>query len=177
MPSAVTKIATATPTSGTSTSFSTISGSYDDLMIIGSAKNDYGSSASMTLANTLYIQFNSDTGSNYAWANWGGLGAYITGNGSTSDTKIEVAASASYYSSNPGWGHFYVEIPGYKQTTSTKSLIMNGGYSQDNSQDSSGWMGAGNWNDTSAITDISLTNVNGSFITGTTITLYGISNS
>ena len=56
---------------------------------------------------------------------------------------------------------------------------MAGGYTQETSalSDQSGWTGNAEWLSNSAITDLSFTNIYGTLIAGTTLSLYGISNS
>ena len=71
----VTKIATLTPTSAVA-SFTSIPSTYDDLVLIGSAKHGYTSS-SVYSANRVHINMNSDTGSNYSWS---GLGRFNSNN-------------------------------------------------------------------------------------------------
>ena len=71
MPSAVTKIATATPSSTTMSTFSSIPGTYDDLMLIASSKGDLNSATN----NRLYIRINNDGANNYGHAYWGQSGS------------------------------------------------------------------------------------------------------
>ena len=178
MASAVTKLATASPTSGYTTTFSAISGSYDDLVLIGSAKNN-STGSSIRTYNTMYFRLSGDSGSNYSWADWGAENASLAGNGVLFPltTRFDVDGCASSYSTNVGWGHFYLYFAGYKDTGSTKSIQVRSGYTQDASTAATVSIGAANWDNTAAITSIEIGPLYGTFVAGTNITLYGISNS
>lgn len=171
MANAVTKIETLTSTSASLT-FSSIPSTYDDLMIIGSAKSDQTSNGSVA-GNSLYIRFNGVSTSTYGYGYWGTSGAGHESNLQTSSSSIRVTGCATSQSSNTGWGHFYILIPGYKQTTSQKNLLYQAGFA---SASQGAFIAAANWNSTSAISSILLGAVYGSYVSGTSMTLYGISN-
>lgn len=173
---AVTKIATLTPSGTNTTEFTSIPGTYDDLMIIGSAKNTWISHDLFTV-NKMYWRMNNDSNTNYSWGMWGNDKTSAQVQNEYSDDEITVFGNASSYSSNNGWGHFSVYIPGYKVTTAYKTMQIVGGYSTTNTGTQSGWTGYGQWLSNSAITEIDLVSVYGNYVSGTTMTLYGISNS
>ena len=168
---AVTKIETVTSTSS-ALAFLSIPGTYDDLMIIGSSKSDQTSNGSVA-GNSLYIRFNGDSSSDYAYGYWGTSASGHEESLQTSAPSIRVPGCATSQYSNTGWGHFYIHIPGYKQTTSQKNLLYQAGFA---SASQGAFIAAGNWNKTGAITDISLSAVYGNYVSGTSMTLYGISN-
>mgnify|MGYP003116123810 FL=1 len=168
MPSAVTKIATGTPSSTNMSTFATIPGTYDDLMLIGSSKGD---SSSATL-NRLYIRINNDGGNNYGHAYWGGESASTWYAAQPTWDSIYVYGSADSQSSNTGWGHFYMYFTGYTDSA-YKAIQVVGGYSD--ASNSSGWTGQAMWLDNSAITELDIGSSTGDYISGTTFTLYGIS--
>ena len=64
MASAITKIATATPDGVADFTFSAISGSYDDLMIIGSVKGSHTGGSAFSDC-TMTMRFTGDSGGNY----------------------------------------------------------------------------------------------------------------
>jgi hypothetical protein len=173
MANAVTKIEEIASTSSSFT-FTSIPATYDDLMIIGSAKNNHTSSSNLP-PNSWYMRFNGDTTSDYAFRWYGSYDSSAYGPLQTSVTNIELPGVATSESSNAGWGHWWLHIPGYK-ASSQKSGLFAGGWSQSSSAPSGSFRGSFNWNKTGAITSILFGPQYGSFVTGTNATLYGISN-
>lgn len=173
MANAVTKIQEIASTSSSFT-FTSIPADYDDLMIIGSTKTNHTSGNNLP-PNSWYSRFNGDSTSDYGFRWYGSYDAGFMGPLQTTVSSIEVPGCASSWSSNAGWGHWWVHIPGYKDS-SQKSGLMAGGWSQDSSTSSGSFRGSFNWNKTAAITSILFGPVYGSFVTGTNATLYGISN-
>jgi len=176
MASAVTKLATLTP-SGTSTAtFSGISGSYDDLKIIGSVKGDWTSGWGSAVT-AFYIQFNGDTATNYLHLTNDQTGTTVGAVGQNSWSSYYLYAVASSFGSNTGWGHFEMYLPGYKVTTAEKRIQGIAGYTQGTNESQSN-NGHGSWfNTPSAITDILFGLNYGDYVAGSTFTLYGITNS
>ena len=169
MPGAVTKIATGTPSSTTLSTFASIPGTYDDLMLIGSSKGDLNSASN----NRLTVTLNNDTGSNYGHAYWGQEAASTWYDSETTGSNIYVYGSADSDGGNTGWGHFYMYFTGYTDSA-FKAIQVVGGYTQATS-DNSNWTGQAAWVDTDAITEIDITSTTGDYVSGTTFTLYGIS--
>tara|TARA_R110001599_G_scaffold138007_1_gene317003 strand:- start:835 stop:1356 length:522 start_codon:yes stop_codon:yes gene_type:complete len=172
---AVTKLGTLTPSSTDTTEFTSIPGTYDDLMIIGSSKNIYTSSTAFSTYK-IKMRMNNDSSTNYSWGLWGNDGSYAQVQNEHTYDSVYVFGNASSHSSNVGWGHFSIYIPGYKIATAYKSFQIQGGYSTTASHQS-GWTGYGQWLSNSAITEIDLVSAYLNYVSGTTITLYGISNS
>ena len=179
----VTKIATLTPTSAVA-SFTSIPSTYDDLVLIGSAKHGYTSS-SVYSANNVHINMNSDTGSNYSWSGLGarsGESSYNWADGSTLTTFMAVfgcSTNAQAYD-NYGWGNFYIYFPGYKVTNAYKKMQSMAGYANSAGNSHGSQIGQGTWGSNAAITSIAVQAYyggQGSYVTGTSMTLYGISNS
>jgi hypothetical protein len=153
-------IATTTLTSAVpSVTFGSIPQTYTDLIIV---QNSIG-----TVSNdSVNLQFNSDTGSNYSVTR-------LTGNGS--------AAASNRYSNQPS-----LQIGDYQQTSSEFAIytahIMNYSNSTTNktvlsrSNTASQWVAlmVGLWRNTAAITSIRLLPGSGNFSAGSTFTLYGI---
>jgi hypothetical protein len=155
-------IATTTLNSNQGTvTFSTISGSYTDLILICDAK---GASA-----QSVRMQFNSDTATNYSTAN---LYANIGGspdNGSARYTS-ENSIRTSYVQNGLSTTDFLtsiIHLQNYSNTTTYKTILSRSAQAAN--------LTVGLWRSTSAITSISLfpaASVN--FISGSTFTLYGI---
>lgn len=157
--STYTPIATTTLTGSSNTlTFSSIAGTYTDLII--------AASASMPSTDDAFlVQFNSDTGTNYSTTYLYGNGsAAVSGRASNATSTIQGRAG------NATFGTSYIQFQNYSNTTTYKTVISRGG-------SASGLVVAyvGLWRSTAAITSIKITSESGnSFSNGSTFTLYGI---
>jgi hypothetical protein len=157
--STYTPIATTTLTGSSNTlTFSSIAGTYTDLVIAASASMP-------TSDDAFLVQFNSDTGSNYSTT-------YIYGNGSAA-VSGRITSSTSTIQGRAGnatFGTSYIQFQNYSNSTTYKTVISRGGTANGLP---SAYVGL--WRSTSAITSIKLTSESGNnFSNGTTLTLYGI---
>lgn len=158
MPTTYESIATTTlTTSATDITFSNISGTYTDLILIVTGTVTSGN------ANN-YIRFNSDTGNNYSYTGVGGSGGAAVSARASNGNGIQT----EYY------GYFdqsiatrIIHIMNYSNTTTYKTAISRG----DNSNNGSS-ISVGTWRSTSAITSVAI--VGGTLASGCTATLYGI---
>jgi len=158
--STYTPIATTTLGSAQATvTFSSISGSYTDLVLIVQNSNSAG-------INSISLNFNSDTSSNYSMTFISGDGSTASSGRETSQTKLNVGGTST------DMGNVTIcNIMNYSNATTYKSTVSR-----------SGWTGyalirafAGLWRSTSAITQIDIKVISGAnFNTGSTFTLYGI---
>lgn len=156
-----TPIATTTLSSATSSvTFSSISGSYTDLILV---------TTPLGAGEELIMQFNSDTGSNYSstilWGNGTTAGSYRT----TSQTY----AYLNYYTS-PGTTQQtqIYNIMNYANTATCKTLI-----GRASKADGGAEAVVALWRSTAAITSVVLKQkLGGNFSTGSTFTLYGVLN-
>lgn len=161
MPAGATYNCIATTTLGSDTasiSFTSISGSYTDLVVIGSIGAVQDTSA-------LVIQFNSDTGSNYSWTRVNGDGtsaASARGTNTTYISGFEIGAQ-----SDPN--ALIVHIMNYSNTTTNKTALVRSNYSGRHTS-----AVAGLWRSTSAITSILVSPSAGNLKANTTLSLYGI---
>jgi hypothetical protein len=160
--STYTPIATTTLGSAqASYTFSSISGSYTDLVLIADLT---GLSASGT---ALYIQVNSDSGSNYSSTNLAGSGTAASSSRTTSTTALQVGAG------NIGTGtanqNVIINLMNYSNTTTFKSVLARW---NDAAKGLSGQIGL--WRSTSAITSVTFLTGTGTINSGSTFTLYGI---
>jgi len=151
-------LATTTASGGeTSISFTSISGSYTDLVLQGN-----------TIATTpyeLFVQFNSDTGTNYS-------NTYLEGNGTSASSgrSTTTALMAMAYSSSTNPTATIINIQNYSNTTTYKTLLSR---SSAASATASAWVGL--WRNTAAITSIQLKLTSAkTFSAGATFSLYGI---
>ena len=156
------KIATSTLGSDTATiTFSSISGSYTDLVLIENGKVSAGNGSYSR------IRFNSDTGSNYS-------GTYLSGNGTAANTErfsnmtFMVVASLAAVETN--FNHnAIINIQNYSNSTTYKTILA-----RLNNAAAATDAAVGLWRSTSAITSIEYYLNSGSWATGSTFTLYGI---
>jgi hypothetical protein len=158
-----TPIATTTLSGVSSYTFTSISGSYTDLILIGSI-NGVSSAADIW-----YRVGNGsvDTASNYSWI-WlsGTNGAGIQAERATANSKLYI----------DGWGTIgtgnsiiKTQINNYSNTTTYKSVLTQ---RTDAAKEANAQVGL--WRSTSAINTLQLGLDSGTFNSGTVLTLYGI---
>ena len=159
--STYTPIATTTLGSNqASYTFSSIAGTYTDLILVINGKHsanqneDYG------------LRFNSDTATNYS-------STYLRGDGSSASS----GRASNQTKTISGWlnatdiGTYINQIQNYANTTTYKTVISRGAQT-----DSDTYLSANVslWRSTSAITSITVVPAAASLATGMTLTLYGI---
>lgn len=161
---------TTTSSSAASVTFSSIPATYRHLFVRAFAR----SSISLTDADTLLMQFNGDTGSNYTWCRDGAAdtgSTFASGSTSASAATVGFITGATSTASFPGFTE--VQIPFYANTSWKKV-----GWCKSIGKGSSGvyQMNLGySWNNTAAISSI-LVKPSGAltFIDGSIIELIGI---
>jgi len=162
--STYTPIATYTaPSAQATVTFSSIPGTYTDLVLICNIAQAAGN-------NSLRIRYNSDTGSNYSWTNLQGDGSAASSARASSQTSGLVAETTGSTSLELA---IIANILNYSNSTTYKTHIGRG-----NRASALVDATVGLWRSTSAITRIDLA-LGGSFptnnfATGSTFTLYGI---
>jgi hypothetical protein len=161
MASTYEKIATTTLGSAGTVTFSSIPGTYTDIVLISSAKN------SSRAGGTYQIVINSDTASNYSATYMQGTGAGANSGRFTNNTVAYTSRSSDPSGSEyaPGIVHFM----NYSNTTTYKTLLSRG-----NEASATTIAFVNLWRSTSAITSISINSGNANFNSGSTFTLYGI---
>lgn len=155
--STYTPIATTTlGSAATSYTFSSIPSTYTDLIVVVNA--------STSADNSIGMQFNSDTGTNYSRTRVYGDGTTASSTRSSNDTELRFSAGNS--NSQPCiWIH---HIMNYANTTTYKTALTRS--TQDMPE-----ANVGLWRSTSAINSIKILTISGAnFIVGSTFTLYGI---
>lgn len=159
MPATYENLATVTTTgSQSAVSFTSISGSYTDLVIV---ENALGSASAYSS-----IYFNTDNaGTSYS-------STYIFGNGTSASSgrasNQSTFATLDYISSTTPNAHIY-HIQNYSNTTTNKTMLMRYNLSNDGP---AAYVGL--WRSTAAITTITFTRLSGTYTNGSTYTLYGI---
>ena len=164
MPAGNTYEPIATTTLGTAASsvtFSSITGTYTDLVLIVNGAIASG-------AQDIWVQVNGDTGSNYSRTNLYGTGSVAGSTRLTSQTKYamnDAAALDSTYQFNS-----IMQFMNYSNTTTYKTML-------ERANNAARGVDAGVhlWRSTAAITSILVYNSGGTnYVVGSTFTLYGI---
>jgi hypothetical protein len=161
MPITYEKIATTTlGSAASSVTFSSISGSYTDLVLVVSATWSGSSNSSFG------FRLNSDTGSNYSITQLYGDGSSAASGRSSNQTKAVIGQI------NPTeFGTTIFQFQNYSNATTYKTTL-----SRSNVTGVITLAGVALWRNTAAITQIDLEyfDTAGTFDTGSTFTLYGI---
>lgn len=139
-----------------SVTFSSIPQMYTDLVLVLRGTS--------TVDDTVMMQFNSDTGSNYSWTQ---LGA-DPGSGVFSSRASSVASIRIGYQNTAQSNHI-AQIMNYSNATTHKTNLSRSNKSADDVRAI-----VGLWRNTAAITSVTVIQTGGSFSTGFTFSLYGI---
>ena len=167
-------IATVTPSSGaTSVTFSSIPSTYQHLQIRGIYRD---TNTAGNAYQNLFLQFNSDTGNNYASHAIIGTGSTASATGGASATYITLNNSGSNSSTlSNTFGVFIVDVHDYASTNKNKTTrSFHGCDFNVTNTDSRLALGSGLWMNTNAINTIRFSPAATAFATGTTFALYGI---
>lgn len=158
MPATYEPIATTTlSTSATDITFSAIPATYTDLVLVFRGNNTSAGNRAG------YLQFNSDTGSNYS-------STYIQGDGSSAaSARASSATQALFGNVLNDDTTTIIQIQNYSNTTTYKTFL-----SRANSASTVVQAFVSLWRSTSAITSIKLYLNADNFASGTIATLYGI---
>jgi len=172
MPNTYTLIASNTVGSGgvSSVTFSSIPATYTDLLVKLSGRCTTGTT------RNLYMNLNSDTGSNYPFRFLYGNGSSAGSSNSTSEGFSDVAWVGYLGGSTitaSTFGNVEIYIPNYAGAT-YKSISSDSVY-ENNATAAYASMHAAIWNSTSAITSLTLKANSGNLAEFSTATLYGIS--
>ncbi len=153
--STYTPIATASPAGISTVTFSSVPGTYTDLVVIVSGSTGGN--------DTIGLRFNSDSGSNYSYTQIYGDGSAA---GSTRGTNETFARVGPMYNSQ---SITIANVMNYSNSTTNKTVVAraNNAGNQVNALVSL-------WRNTAAITNVTVNAIFGQFNSGTTVTLYGI---
>jgi hypothetical protein len=158
MPTTYEPIATTTlGSAASSVTFSSIPGTYTDLIVVMNYANSTG------LAD-VYFQFNGDTGSNYSRTQLFGTGSAAGSNRGTNETAFN---GVGYVGTT--WSQSISHIMNYSNTTTNKTILV-----RNDGTSNLVMANVGLWRNTSAITSILIGYSTNNFIAGSTFTLYGI---
>lgn len=164
------RIATLTPT-GNVASFTSIPGTYRNLMIIGQGRSD----TTDAQTDAVMLRFNNDSAAHYDWSTVSGFAStpFSTLLNGTTELRISDAPSATGiagYSSS-----FEIKVPGYALTANKKGAIWHTQVFGGNTLGDLGiTSGAGVWSSAVAITRIDILLGSGGNWAAAEITLYGL---
>ncbi len=162
MSSTYEKIATTTLGSAqASVTFSTISGSYTDLVLICNIKATAGNIYP-------YIRLNSDTGTNYSFTRMTGVLPSPTSGRGSNTAICYMAGNAAATTTNFNYNSL-IQIMNYSNTTTYKTML-----SRSNNAENATDTGVGLWRNTAAVTAVTIVADSSTFTSGSTFTLYGI---
>jgi hypothetical protein len=162
MPKTYEPIASQTLGSAAATvTFSSISGTYTDLILISQAQNTGGT------WGTFNVRVNGDSGTNYSRT-------YMYGNGSSTGSGRQINTTESVIGTIPASsGGFFtlvkINFMNYSNTTTNKTFICT-----ENDVSNAATATVNLWRNTAAITSIAIFSSVGNLATGSTFTLYGI---
>jgi hypothetical protein len=170
MPNTYTLIASNTlSSSAASVTFSSIPGTYTDLVLKVSARD-----SADTPVSALSIRFNSDTATNYSLTRLDGDGSAASSGRTSNSTAIgQALIEPSTYTANT-FGSFELYIPSYTASQNKPSGFF--GVSETNATAAEIRAAAFLWRNTAAISTIAMTAPN-NFVSGSSFFLYGIKNS
>ena len=142
-----------------SVTFSSISGSYTDLILVTNPSSATGS-------QSIYIQFNADTATNYSRTVMYGDGTSAASSRDSSYNHIRMGFNTGGRTAN------ITQIQNYSNATTFKTTL-----SRSNTYPGSDgyvYASVGLWRSTAAVTSVLIGVDTGTFATGSTFTLYGI---
>jgi hypothetical protein len=171
IPNSYESIATVTVGSGgaADVTFSSIPATYTNLQIRGIAR----SLEANTGVDVPYVQFNSDTGSNYNWHQLDGNGATTSAPGSASTTFMRGGFIGLNSELGSTFGAVIIDILDYANVNKNKTIRVLSGTSYNNTSGAVGLF-SGVWRNTNAITTIKLTASVANLAQYSQFALYGI---
>lgn len=157
-------IATTTLSSATSSvSFTSISGSYTDIVLV------FGYKSNSTNQPTLKLTFNGST-TGYSGTQLAGNGSTAASYRNTSASFISIARAVGVPSTSGGTATIIINVMNYSNTTTYKTVIARASAAETGTEAE-----VGLWQSTSAINQIDITTATSNdFASGSVITLYGI---
>jgi len=174
MPTTYTQIGTAQVVGAggaSSIDFTSIPATYTDLVVKISSRS---SNTAANDSDSLNLQFNGDTGSNYIRRTLYGDGG-AAGSSNATTTSMRIAFTDTNGNTSSTFGNTEIYIPNYAGSTQ-KSVSGDGVVEANVSQYIYASFNAGLWTGTAAITSIKLLIPSYNFVQYSTAYLYGVSN-
>ena len=153
-------------------SFTSIPATYAHLQIRGISRVDAADNA-----RSVFVRFNSDTGSNYAYHLLYGNGSSAAATGSSSETNMTYQLMSAGANATSGiYGAGIIDILDYANTNKYKTIRSLCGVDLNSATtDAQVRLASGLWQNTNAVTSITLTSAtSGNFIQYSHFALYGI---
>jgi len=167
-------IQTITATAGqTSATFNSIPSTYKHLQIRSICRDNTGAAAG---SDALYVQFNSDSGTNYAYHGLKGNGSTASAYGAASQNlMLADGGTVGGGTASNVFGVSIIDIQDYSSTTKNKTIRCFSGANR-NVADTNDYLvlNSGLWLSTSSITSIKLSTSVNSLALGSVFSLYGI---
>lgn len=154
-------------TSAASVTFTGL-GSYSDykhLQIRAVTRTTRASSNDVVLLN-----FNSDTGSNYAWHSLRGNGSAVSSGAGTSQTYIQLGITQTTDNAADAFGPLVADILDFSSSSKNTTVRSLSGQTTGNTFID---LRSGLWNSTSAVTSMELTQFGTNFVAGSRFSIYG----
>lgn len=160
-------IATTTLGSNAATvSFTSISGSFTDLILIVNAGTSDGNEGAQ-------FRVNGDSGSNYSMTNVAGTGSAASSARVSNQTAGRFNQAASFGATNSLTSNIIIHFMNYSNTTTYKTIISRTNVTSGSFPGTEAMVNL--WRSTSAISSIELRQSgSGQYLSGSTFTLYGI---
>ena len=173
VPSSYESIATVTVGSGGSATvtFSSIPATYTHVQIRAITRNSYGST--VTTGNGT-VRFNSDTGNNYALHQLRGTGAAASATAISSTSVMYGFSDIGGTSVTNFFGAGIMDILDYSNTNKYKTIRVLTGSDGNTTNDDWLYLASGLWQNTNAITTITLASSSGNYAQYSQFALYGI---
>ena len=165
--STYTPIATTTIGSAVASyTFTSISGSYTDLVLVAQSRSTYTANGPLT------IQFNGDTGSNYSYTRIYGDGTTASSDRFATATSIDIGFLPGTNTSSGIFGISTLQLQNYSNATTYKTGLVR----WNTTGSATPYVAAvvGLWRSTSAITSIKIFYTTGNILADSIFTLYGI---
>jgi hypothetical protein len=147
-----------------SVTFSTISGSYTDLVLVA----NWGVSVN---GDGTIIRFNSDTGNNYSDTELYGTGSSAASQRRSNASFIDITRAIAGDGTNI-YTNAIINIQNYSNTTTYKTALLRSNLATGTYAGVAALVGL--WRSTSAITSITILPASNNLLSGSTFTLYGI---
>lgn len=140
---------------------------YKHLQIRATVRNDQS-------ANSLRLQFNSDTGSNYSRHYIQGNGSTVPAFGASSQSFIECGFMANSGNTTNAFGANIVDILDFSNTNKNTTVRAIGGNAQQAGFNTVVRLNSGAWYNTNAVTSMLIYPSADFFISGSRFSLYGV---
>ena len=139
---------------------------YKHLQVRFTARHTSGSTSTTVLA-----RLNNNTGANYAWHRLRGNGSAVSSAGTSGETSLEITQAPGAGSAANIFSAGVIDILDFASTTKNTTLRTLAGYPGTESYVT---LNSGLFNNTAAVTDVSLISNGTSFAIGSRFSLYGI---